>query len=327
MSLLTVEDLKTYYFTEKGSVKAVDGVSFSVEKGESLGIAGESGCGKSTVAYSIIRLIKGGRIVQGNIILNGTPLLNMPLRDFRRIRWEKISLVSQAAMGGLNPVYCIGNQIVEAITAHRKTGKKEAWNRAEELLKQVGVDPSRAKNYPHELSGGMRQRSMIAMALALDPELLIADEPTTALDMVTQAQVLKVMRQLQRELSVSIIFISHDLSILGQACDRIAIMYAGKIVEMGDVQALFRRPQHPYTKALLNAFPDIKSVKRSLAGLPGKPPDLIDPPIGCRFYSWCSQRRDICEANEPAMIEIAPKHYVACHLFKEQVSGNSIKNH
>ena len=316
MPLLTVENLKTYYFTEKGSVKAVDGVSFSIEKSESLGIAGESGCGKSTVAFSIMRLIKGGKVVQGNITLGGTPLLNMPIRDFRRIRWERISLVSQAAMGGLNPVYRIGDQITEAITTHTKSKKKEAWNRAEELLKQVEIDPSRARNYPHELSGGMRQRAMIAMALALNPELVIADEPTTALDVVTQAQVLKLMRGLQRELNISIILISHDLSILGQTCDRIIIMYAGKIVEMGDVQALFREPQHPYTKALLSAFPDIKSESRTLTGLPGRPPDLIDPPTGCRFNPRCPQVLDICKAKEPTMIEVMPKRYVACHQVK-----------
>ncbi len=316
MPLLTVENLKTYYFTEKGSVKAVDGISFSVEKGESLGIAGESGCGKSTVAFSIMRLIKGGKVVQGNITLGGTPLLNMPIRDFRRIRWERISLVSQAAMGGLNPVYCIGDQITEAITTHTKSKKKEAWNRAEELLKQVEIDPSRARNYPHELSGGMRQRAMIAMALALNPELVIADEPTTALDVVTQAQVLKLMRGLQRELNISIILISHDLSILGQTCDRIIIMYAGKIMERGDVQDLFREPQHPYTKALLSAFPDIKSESRTLTGLPGRPPDLIDPPTGCRFNPRCPQVQDICKAKEPTMIEVMPKHYVACHQVK-----------
>ena len=314
MPLLTVENLRTYYFTEKGSVKAVDGVSFSVEKGESLGIAGESGCGKSTVAFSIMRLIKGGKVVQGNITLGGTPLLNMPIRDFRRIRWERISLVSQAAMGGLNPVYCIGDQIVEAIITHTKSKKREAWDRAEELLRQVDIDPSRAKNYPHELSGGMRQRSMIAMALALNPELIIADEPTTALDVVTQVQVLKLMRSLQKELDISIILISHDLSILGQTCDRIIIMYAGKIMERGDVQDLFREPRHPYTKALLSSFPDIKGEKRTLIGLSGSPPDLIDPPTGCRFNPRCPQVQGICKVEEPAMIEIAPEHHVACHL-------------
>ncbi len=219
-------------------------------------------------------------------------------------------------MGGLNPVYCIGDQITEAITTHTKSKKKEAWNRAEELLKQVEIDPSRARNYPHELSGGMRQRAMIAMALALNPELVIADEPTTALDVVTQAQVLKLMRGLQRELNISIILISHDLSILGQTCDRIIIMYAGKIVEMGDAQALFREPQHPYTKALLSAFPDIKSESRTLTGLPGRPPDLIDPPTGCRFNPRCPQVQDICKAKEPTMIGVMPKHYVACHQVK-----------
>jgi oligopeptide/dipeptide ABC transporter ATP-binding protein len=316
MSFLTVEDLRTYYFILRGSVKAVDGVSFTLERGQSLGIAGESGCGKSTIALSLMRLIKGGRIVSGRVIFEGTSLLEMPIRDFNRIRWKRISMVSQAAMGALNPVYRIGDQIVEAILAHTKIKKKEAWGRAEELLKQVDMDPSRARNYPHELSGGMRQRAMIAMALALSPELIIADEPTTALDMVTQAQVLKLTRELQEKLNVSLILISHDLSILGQTCDRIIIMYAGKIVEEGDVQTLFRQPQHPYTRALLNAFPDIKGERRTLVGLPGSPPDLIDPPVGCRFCPRCSQADNICKAREPIMIEITTKHYVACHQVK-----------
>jgi oligopeptide/dipeptide ABC transporter ATP-binding protein len=316
MSFLTVEDLRTYYFILRGSVKAVDGVSFTLERGQSLGIAGESGCGKSTIALSLMRLIKGGRIVSGRIILDGTSLLEMPIREFNRIRWKRISMVSQAAMGALNPVYRIGDQIVEAILTHTKIKKREAWGRAEELLKQVDMDPSRARNYPHELSGGMRQRAMIAMALALSPELIIADEPTTALDMVTQAQVLKLTRGLQEKLNVSLIFISHDLSILGQTCDRIIIMYAGKIVEEGDVQTLFGQPQHPYTRALLSAFPDIKGERRTLVGLPGSPPDLIDPPIGCRFCPRCSQADKICKAREPIMIEIATKHYVACHQVK-----------
>ncbi len=318
MPLLTVENLRTYYFTERGSVKAVDGVSFTLDKGQSLGIAGESGCGKSTVALSLMRLIKGGRIVTGRIMLDSTPLLEIPEREFNHIRGKKISMVSQAAMGALNPVYRIGDQIVEAIITHTKSKKREAWDRAEELLRQVDIDPSRAKNYPHELSGGMRQRSMIAMALALNPELIIADEPTTALDVVTQVQVLKLMRSLQKELDISIILISHDLSILGQTCDRIIIMYAGKIMERGDVQDLFREPRHPYTKALLSSFPDIKGEKRTLIGLSGSPPDLIDPPTGCRFNPRCPQVQGICKVEEPAMIEIAPEHHVACHLVERE---------
>lgn len=246
-------------------------------------------------------------------MLDDIPLLEISEREFNRIRWERISIVFQAAMGALNPVYRIGDQIVEAIVKHRKINKAEALGRAKELLRQMEMEPSRVYNYPHELSGGMRQRAMIAMALALNPELVIVDEPTTALDVVTQAQVLKLMRRLQGELNISIIFISHDLSVLAQACERIIIMYAGKIMEMGDVQALFGEPQHPYTRALLNSFTDIKSEKRTLAGLPGSPPDLIDPPSGCRFHPRCPLMQSICKDQEPAMREVLPKHYVACH--------------
>jgi peptide/nickel transport system ATP-binding protein len=314
VTLLSVENLKTYYSTSSGFVKAVDGVSFNLEKGESLGLAGESGCGKSTLGFSLMRLIKGGEVVGGDIKLNGMPLLEMSDREFNRIRWEKISLISQAAMGALNPVYRIGTQIVEAIKVHRKTKKSEAWERAEDLLRQVEIDPSRAFNYPHELSGGMRQRAMIAMALALDPDLIIADEPTTALDVVTQVQVLKLLRALQRKLDVSIILISHDLSILGQACDRVIIMYAGKIAEIGNVEVLFKNPLHPYTQALLDSFPDIKGDKKPLTGLPGSPPDLLDPPSGCRLHPRCPEARNICQETEPQIIDVSSNHSVACHM-------------
>jgi len=314
MPLLTVDNLRTYYFTQRGAIRAVDGVSFTVDKGQSLGIAGESGCGKSTVALSLMRLIKGGRVVEGSIILDGLSLLEMPQREFNHVRWRKISLVPQAAMGALNPVYRIGDQIVEAIRAHVRVSKPEAWARAGELLRQVEIDPSRARNYPHELSGGMCQRAMIAMALALNPDLVIADEPTTALDVVTQAQVLKLLRRLQRGLNLSVIFISHDLSTLAQASDRIAIMYAGKTVEIGDTLALLRQPQHPYTRALLGSFPDIKSTGRRISALPGSPPDLVAPPSGCRFHPRCPAVLGICTIKEPAMTEVLPRHYVACHL-------------
>jgi peptide/nickel transport system ATP-binding protein len=309
-----VENLKTYYSTSSGFVKAVDGVSFNLEKGESLGLAGESGCGKSTLGFSLMRLVKGGEVVGGNIKLNGMPLLEMSDREFNRIRWEKISLISQAAMGALNPVYRIGTQIVEAIRIHTKTKKSEAWKRAEDLLRQVEIDPSRALNYPHELSGGMRQRAMIAMALALDPDLIIADEPTTALDVVTQVQVLKLLRGLQQKLDVSVILISHDLSILGQACDRVIIMYAGKIVEIGKVEVLFKNPLHPYTQALLDSFPDIKAERKPLTGLQGSPPDLLDPPSGCRLHPRCPEAQNICQETEPQIIEVSPNHSVACHM-------------
>lgn len=314
MTLLSVENLKTYYSTSSGFVKAVDGVSFNLEKGESLGLAGESGCGKSTLGFSLMRLVKGGEVVGGNIKLNGMPLLEMSDREFNRIRWEKISLISQAAMGALNPVYRIGTQIVEAIRIHTKTKKSEAWKRAEDLLRQVEIDPSRARNYPHELSGGMRQRAMIAMALALDPDLIIADEPTTALDVVTQVQVLKLLRGLQQKLDVSVILISHDLSILGQACDRVIIMYAGKIVEIGKVEVLFKNPLHPYTQALLDSFPDIKAERKPLTGLQGSPPDLLDPPSGCRLHPRCPEAQNICKETEPQIIEVSPNHSVACHM-------------
>jgi peptide/nickel transport system ATP-binding protein len=314
MTLLSVENLKTYYSTSSGFVKAVDGVSFNLEKGESLGLAGESGCGKSTLGFSLMRLVKGGEVVGGNIKLNGIPLLELSNRAFNRIRWEKISLISQAAMGALNPVYRIGTQIVEAIRIHTKTKKSEAWKRAEDLLRQVEIDPSRALNYPHELSGGMRQRAMIAMALALDPDLIIADEPTTALDVVTQVQVLKLLRGLQQKLDVSVILISHDLSILGQACDRVIIMYAGKIVEIGKVEVLFKNPLHPYTQALLDSFPDIKAERKPLTGLQGSPPDLLDPPSGCRLHPRCPEAQNICKETEPQIIEVSPNHSVACHM-------------
>ena len=313
MLLLTVEDLKTYYQTKSGPVKAVDGVSFSVGKGNSLGIAGESGCGKSTIALSLMRLIKGGWI-EGNIFFENVSLLEMPIKQFNKYRWNRISMVSQAAMGGFNPVFRIGDQIAEAIKNHRHMKKHEAWDRARELFKQVSIDPSRTRNYPHELSGGMRQRAMIAMALALDPSLVIADEPTTALDVVNQAQLLKLMRELQHRLDISLIFISHDLSLLAQACDRAMIMYAGKVAELGDIKVLFNNPLHPYTRALISAFPDISGDRRAMKGLPGRPPDLLNPPGGCKFHPRCAEMKEICKREEPPMREVTRGHHVSCHM-------------
>lgn len=324
--LLTVSDLKTYYFSKGKQVKAVDGISFDVQKGQSLGIAGESGCGKSTVALSLMRLIKGGKIVGGKICLDDVSLLDMPLKEFNAVRWEKIAIILQAAMGALNPVYRIGTQIVEAIVAHRNISKKDAWRTAEILLTQVELDPSKAMNYPHELSGGMRQRAMIAMALALDPKIVIADEPTTALDVVTQAQILGLLKKLQRELHLSFIFISHDLSVLAQTVDRLMIMYAGKAVEIGDAAAIFTDARHPYTKALLAAFPDIKGGKKGLTSLKGAPPNLIEPPTGCRFHPRCPVAETICAEREPLMQEQQSGHIAACHLLSERREKSSIEH-
>jgi peptide/nickel transport system ATP-binding protein len=317
MPLLEVEDLKTHYYTEAGPVKAADGVSFTLEKGESIGIAGESGCGKTTVAMSLMRLIKGGAVVGGKIMLDGLSLLDMPMKEFLKVRWERISLISQAAMGALNPVYTVGAQIVEAIRIHRKVSKSDAWEQTRELLAQVKVDPQRAKSFPHELSGGMRQRVMIAMALACDPDIVIADEPTTALDVVTQVQVLRLLIDLQKRLNLSLIYISHELSVLGQSCDRIIIMYAGKIVEMGATTEIFTSPQHPYTQKLLSALMDIHSDISIPESIPGKPPDLLNPPEGCRFSPRCTVGQENCEADAPVLVEVAPNHYVACHRIKE----------
>ena len=318
MPLLAVDTLRAHYHTSGAVVRAVDGVSFSVEPGQSLGIAGESGCGKSTLALSLMRLLKGGEVVAGTIDLEGLSLLDMSIKDFNRVRWERLAFVPQAAMDGLNPVHSIGAQIVEAILAHRKMSKSAAWERAEMLLRQVDINPSRARDYPHQLSGGMRQRAMIAMALALDPQLIIADEPTTALDVITQAQVLKLLRRLQHQLNIAIIFISHDLSTLAQACDRVMIMYAGKVVEIADAETLFAAPVHPYTRALLRSFPDIDK-KMPTRALRGAPPDLSGDIAGCRFCPRCPEATERCPQDEPRMVTVGPGHEVSCHL--ERIAG------
>ena len=316
MPLLVVDTLRAYYRTSGATVRAVDGVTFSVEAGQSLGVAGESGCGKSTLALSLMRLLKGGEVVAGSINLDGLSLPEMSAKDFNRVRWEKLAFVPQAAMDGLDPVYSIGDQIVEAILAHRKMSKADAWKRAETLLQQVDINPARARDYPHQLSGGMRQRAMIAMALALDPQMIIADEPTTALDVITQAQVLKLLRRIQRELGIAIIFISHDLSTLAQACDRVMIMYAGKVVEMADAAALFAEPVHPYTRALLLSFPDIDR-KMPTRALRGTPPDLSQAFAGCRFSPRCPEATEQCLQEEPQMMTVSPGHEVSCHLQRQ----------
>jgi peptide/nickel transport system ATP-binding protein len=318
MPLLEVQDLKTHYKTYSGRVKAADGISFTLEEGESVGIAGESGCGKTTVVMSLMRLVDHRDIVGGKIILDGDSILEMTDDQFRHLRWKKISLVSQAAMGALNPVFTVGWQIIEALREHTDMTKADCLDRAKQLLEQVGVDPSRVTAYPHELSGGMRQRAMIAMSLCCNPKIVIADEMTTALDVVTQVQILKLFQRLQEELNLSVIAISHELPILGQICENMIIMYAGKIVEMGSTDVIFSEPFHPYTRALLGSLLDLHTPekKKTLLGIPGRPPSLLNPPPGCRFAARCTFTKPICLEQEPEYLEIKPKHYVACHLVK-----------
>jgi oligopeptide/dipeptide ABC transporter ATP-binding protein len=316
--LLEVSNLKTYYFTEFGTVKAVDNVNLNLDKGQCLGIAGESGCGKSTMALSVLKLIKPpGRIVDGKILLDGTDIVPLPPKEMRKIRWKRIAMVFQSAMASLNPVYTIEKQIVEAILTHCDISKEQAREKAAELLESVGLRRSNLRNYPHELSGGMRQRAFIAMALSCDPDLLIADEPTTALDVVTQAQILMLLKDLQKARNLAIMVISHDLSILAQICNYLAVMYAGKIVENADISTIFSEPAHPYTSALIAAFPSLKGKKRPLSILPGEPPNLANLPKGCAFHPRCPKALAICQEVEPEIIEISSGHYVACHLYGE----------
>lgn len=317
--LLDVENLTVYYNILRGQVKAVEGVKFIVEKGESLGLAGESGCGKTTVALSIMRLLpSNGKILGGKILFRKKNIVDMPDDDVRNeIRWKKIAIVFQGAMNALNPVYKISEQITEAIRLHEPdVDKKTAIERAEKLFELVGIDPKRIHNYPHEFSGGMRQRAMIAMALACNPELLIADEPGTALDVIVQAQVLKLLSELKAKLNLSMILITHDLSIISETCEKAAIMYAGKVVESGAVRSIFKEPLHPYTQGLIGAFPNIYSPKAEIKSIEGQPPDLFNPPSGCRFHPRCQYAMEICEKKDPPFLEVEKGHFVACHLIK-----------
>ena len=318
MSLLQVKNLKMYYDVLRGQVKAVDDVTFEMKKGDSFGLAGESGCGKTSAALAIMRLLpQNGKIIDGKIVFNGEDLVPLSDKEIRhRIRWKKISVIFQGAMNALHPIKKIGDQIAEAIILHDSVGKKEAMERVGKLLDLVGIGASKKDRYPHELSGGMKQRSMIAMALACNPDLIIADEPTTALDVIIEAQVLKVIQELQQKLSLSMILISHDLSMIAETCNRVAIMYAGKIVEYGGAVSMFKEASHPYTQKLLAAFPSILGRKTELSSIHGFPPDLLSPPSGCRFHPRCDSAMEICKEKEPEMLELSSKgHYAACHLF------------
>jgi peptide/nickel transport system ATP-binding protein len=321
--LLAVEHLSTRFKMPGGSVKAVDDVSFTLEHGEALGIAGESGCGKTTTALSLVRLLpSNGRIGKNSSIrLYGIELAQRPEDGLRRYRWREISIIFQGAMNALNPVIRIVDQIAEPVELRLRVPHDEAIRRAGELLELVGIPRKRGRAYPHELSGGMRQRAMIAMALACDPAIVIGDEPTTALDVMVQAQILELLERLRRELGLSLILITHDLSVLAETCDRVMVMYAGKVAEEGRVDVIFRTPRHPYTQKLLGAFPNIHADRRSLDVIPGSPPDLRDPPPGCRFHPRCPFAMPVCSVEVPPEVRFADGVRVACHLYPAGSDG------
>jgi peptide/nickel transport system ATP-binding protein len=320
--LLELRQLVVDYESPGKRVRAVDHVDLEIHAGEIFGLAGESGCGKSTTGNAILQILREpARITGGEIRFQGENLLGKSREELRRYRWRNVSMVFQSAMNALNPVLRVGDQFVDMMRAHEQISRKRSLQRAASLLEMVGIDPSRIRSYPHELSGGMRQRVIIAMALALSPELVILDEPTTALDVVVQREILQQFEALKRELDFAVLFITHDLSLLVEFADRIGIMYAGEIVETAPARALFAEAKHPYTQGLLSSFPPLTGPLVRMTGIPGMPPDLGDPPSGCRFHPRCPHCMPSDEAlyarqltEKPLLKQVAPEHFVACHL-------------
>jgi len=315
-TLLDIKDLQVFYKTELGPLRAVDGVNLNVKRKEILGLAGESACGKTTLVQAVLKLIKPpGYIVGGEVLFNGINLLKASENKLRQIRWKEISYIPQSSMNALNPVMKIANQIIDVIEAHEgKVRKREALHYIEELLVKVGLSREVAKMYPHELSGGMRQRVVIAMALALNPKLIIADEPTTALDVVTQRGIIQMLKDINKDFGTTLLLVTHDMAIHAEITDRIAIMYAGKILEIGLTNKVFSEPLHPYTRLLISSIPRLGSKQR-LVGISGFPPDLRDPPPGCRFHPRCPFVMDICRKIEPSLLKFDLERFVACHLY------------
>jgi oligopeptide/dipeptide ABC transporter ATP-binding protein len=324
-TLLSVKNLKTQFYSSGRTIRALDGVSFDIEEGGAFGLVGETGCGKSVTALSILRLIPypPGKIVEGEVHFKGRNLLNLSEEEMRSVRGKEISMIFQEPMTSLNPIFRIGDQIMEVIMLHQRLDKSRAFKKAIEMLDRVHIPDAHrvAKQFPHQLSGGMRQRVMIAMELSCHPLLLIADEPTTALDVTIQAQILRLIKEVKKEFHTSVLLITHDLGVIAEMCDRVAVMYAGSIIEQATVEEIFEDPKHPYTQGLWGAIPRIDQEREALAVISGTVPDLSEPPLGCKFHPRCSYRFDPCDRMIPPLIPISPGHLVSCYLYGER------KNH
>jgi peptide/nickel transport system ATP-binding protein len=314
--LVKIRDLDVHYYTRMGVVKALDGVSLDIDRGQLIGLVGESGCGKSTLGFGLLRLTPSpGRIVAGSIIFDGEELLDKDEEAMRHIRGKRIAMIFQDPLTSLNPLQKIGEHLVETITTHEAVSKKDAWNRAEELVDRLGISPSRLNDYPHQFSGGMRQRIMISLALALGSDFIIADEPTTSLDVIVEAQILDLLKELKATYNLTLMLITHNMGIVAELVDRVAVMYAAKVVEIADALDLFADPLHPYTQGLLRSIPNIRLLDQEFQIMKGSPPDLIDPPSGCRFHPRCPRVMDICSEVEPPMKHVRDRTMVACHLY------------
>jgi len=317
-AVLEVRDLSVDYITERGSVRAVDDVTLDLARGEFLGIVGESGCGKSTLLFAIARLLSPpAEIAAGSVRFGGRDMVTLDEDELRHLRWRDYSVVMQSAMNALNPVMTIGDQLGDAILAHERMTSSEVRARCESVMRLVGIDPIHLRSYPHQLSGGMRQRAMIAMALVFKPELVIMDEPTSALDVVAQRSLMLQIKELQRSIGFAVIFVTHDMSLVSHFSDRLAVMYAGQVVELGDTRSVFMAPKHPYTKGLMQSFPSISGPRQSLSGIPGAPPDLARVPTGCRFHPRCPSVMPHCSTQEPTF-HLVDGDEVRCHLYADE---------